>query len=317
MELTRREFLKLCSASAVGLGISQLYIPKVVEALAQAAGSPSVIWIQGASCTGCSISLLNTTHPTIAEVLLKIIRLQYHPTVMASAGEMAISYKDIISEKMRGNFFLVIEGSIPTKDRGVYCTIGKKYGKHITILEAARILGARAKAIIALGACAAFGGIPAGQPNPTGAKSVKDVIGLGTPIINIPGCPSHPDWLVGTLVHVLLYGFPELDREARPKIFFSDTIHQNCPYYSYFNEGRLTQRFGEKGCLIQLGCKGPMTNTDCSLRRWNSGVEWCVGVGAPCIGCCNPAFPDGVSPIYTALPQELWPEKETELALKI
>lgn len=315
MELTRREFLKICSASAVGLGISQLYIPGVVEALEKAAaGKPSVIWLQGASCAGCSVSLLNTTHPTIAEVLLKIITLQYHPNVMAGAGEMAISYMDLISEQVRKEFFLVVEGSIPTKDGGIYCTIGEKNGKHITMLEAVKVLGAKSKAIIALGTCAAFGGIPAGKPNPTGAMGVKDVIGIGTPTINIPGCPSHPDWLVASLVHVLLYGLPDLDNYARPKIFFGETIHQNCPNFSYFNNGELAKKFAEKGCLIQLGCKGPMTNSDCPLRRWNSGVEWCVGVGAPCISCCNPGFPDEVSPLYTALPEELWPEREKVLA---
>jgi len=315
MQLTRREFLKLCSASAVGAGISQLYIPKVVEALEQAAaGKPSVIWIQGASCTGCSISLLNTTHPSIGEVLLKIISLQYHPNVMASSGEMALSYMDIITEKAKGDFFLVIEGSVPTAEGGIYCTIGEREGKHITMLETVKNLGAKAKAIIAMGTCAAFGGIPAGNPNPIGAKPVRDVVGKETAIINIPGCPSHPDWFVGTLVHVLLYGLPELDDESRPKIFFSDIIHQNCPNYSYYNNGQLAAKFGDKGCLIQLGCKGPMTNSDCPLRRWNSGVEWCVGVGAPCIGCCSPNFPDAVSPFYSSLPKELWPEKETELA---
>lgn len=314
MELTRREFLKLCSASAVGVGLSQLYIPKLVEALEQAAaGKPPVIWLQGASCTGCSVSILNTVHPSIAEVLLKIISLEYHPTVMAGAGEMATSYMDIISDKARGDFFLVVEGSVPTKEGGVFCTIGVKNDRHITMLETTKILGAKAKAIIALGTCAAYGGIPKGKPNPTGAMGVKDVIGIGTPLINLPGCPTHPDWLIGSLVHVLLYGLPELDKELRPTIFFGESIHQNCPNYSYYNNGELAKKFGDKGCLIQLGCKGPMTNSDCPLRRWNNGVEWCVGVGAPCIGCCNPGFPDDVSPLYASLPKELWPAKETEL----
>ena len=314
MEPTRREFLKLCTASAVGLGISQLYIPKVVRALEQAvAGNPPVIWIQGAGDDGCLVSLLNTTHPTIAEVLLKIISLQYNPTIMASAGDKAISHLDVISEKTKGNFILVVEGAIPTKDGGVYCTIGERNGKHITMLEAVKDLGAKAKAIIALGACATHGGIPAGKPNPTGAKGVRDVLGKEATIINIPGCPAHPDWFVGTLVHLLMYGMPELDDQARPRMFFGDSIHQNCPNYSYYMEGQFASKFGEKGCLIQLGCKGPETYSDCPLRRWNSGVEWCVGVGAPCIGCCSLGFPDEVSPLYASLPKELWPEKQTEV----
>ncbi len=315
MQLTRREFLKLCRASAVGVGFSQLYIPKVVEALEKAAaGNPDVIWLSGASDSGCSVSLLNTAHPTIAEVLLKVISLQYHPTIMASSGKMANSYLDIISEKAKGNFFLVIEGAVPTKDEGIYCTIGEKDGRHLTMLEAVNTLGANAKAILAVGTCATHGGIPAGQPNPTGAKGVKDVFNGKAPIINIPGCPAHPDWIVGTIVHVLLFGLPDLDSESRPKIFFADTIHQNCSNYSYFQNGELAKKFGDKGCLIQLGCKGPLTNSDCPLRKWNTRVNWCAEAGAPCIGCCNPGFPDSVSPFYASLPKELWPEKETGLA---
>ena len=314
MKPTRREFLKLCAASA-GLGISQLYIPEVVRALERAvAANPPVIWIQGAGDDGCLVSLLNTTHPTIAEVLLKIISLQYNPTIMAGAGKMAISHLDLISEKTKGNFILVVEGAIPTKDGGLYCTIGERDGKHITMLEAVKDLGPKAKAIIALGACAAYGGIPAAKPNPTGAKPVRDVLGKSSPIINIPGCPAHPDWFVGTLVHLLMYGMPKLDDQARPKMFFADTIHQNCPNYSYYIEGQFASKFGEKGCLIQLGCKGPETHSDCPLRRWNNGVEWCIGVGAPCIGCCSPGFPDELSPFYVSLPKQLWPKKQTELA---
>ncbi|MCM8800875.1 MAG: hydrogenase small subunit [Candidatus Omnitrophica bacterium] len=313
MRLTRREFLKLCSASAIGMGISQLFIPEVVEALEEAArGKPPVIWIQGAGDSGCSVSLLNTCHPSIAEVLLKIISLHYHPTLMASAGDLAVLYLDVISKKAKRNFFLVVEGAIPTGAEGRFCTIGARNGRHITLLEAVRDLGAKSKAVIALGTCATHGGIPSAKPNPTEARSVKEVI-EGIPIINIPGCPSHPDWFVGTLVHVLLFGIPDLDNELRPKIFFSDTVHQNCSNYSYFNNGEFAKKFGDKGCLIQLGCKGAITNSDCPLRRWNSRVSWCVESGAPCIGCCSPGFPDLVSPLYTAIPEKLWPERESAL----
>ncbi len=315
MEATRREFLKLCTASAVGLGISQLYLSKVLAALEQAAaGNPSVIWIQGAGDDGCLVSVLNTVHPSISDVLLKIISLQYNPTVMAAAGKTAVAHLDAVSEKTKGEFILVIEGAIPTKDDGIYCTIGERDGRHITMLETVKNLGAKAKAIIALGACATHGGIPAGGPNPTGAKGVRDVLGKEAPVINIPGCPAHPDWFVGTLVHLIMYGMPELDEQARPKMFFADTIHQNCQNYSYYIDGVFASKFGEKGCLIQLGCKGPETNSDCPIRRWNNGAQWCIGAGAPCIGCCSLNFPDGLSPFYTALPEQRWPPKQTEQA---
>jgi hydrogenase small subunit len=315
MKPTRREFLKLCASSAAGLGISQLRIPAVLAALEKAAaGNPPVIWIQGSGDDGCLVSLLNTAHPTIAELLLKIISLQYSPTIMAASGKLAISHLDAVAEQTKGKFILVVEGAVPTKDDGAYCTIGQRDGKHITMLQTVKDLGPRAKAVIALGACATHGGIPAAKPNPTEAKGVRDILGKEAKVINVPGCPAHPDWFVGTLVHLLMYGTPELDDQARPKMFYADTIHQNCQNYSYYMDGKFAAKFGEKGCLIQLGCKGPMTNSDCPIRRWNNGVQWCVGAGAPCIGCCSLQFPEELSPFYAALPDQLWPQKQTKLA---
>lgn len=310
MKLTRREFLKICRNSAIGLGISQLYIPQVVEALEQAAaGKPPVLWLQGAGCNGCSVSLLNTAHPSISEVLLKVISLRYHPTVMAASGHLAFETIYETARQAEGKLILIVEGAIPVANGGRYCTIGEKGGKHITMLDAVTELGSKAAAIVAVGACATFGGIPAGKPNPTEAKGVGEIL-KGKAVLNITGCPSHPDWIVGSLVHVLLYGLPKLDNYGRPTLFFGQNIHQNCPNYSYYSEAKFAQKLGDDGCLIGLGCKGPVTNSDCPLRRWNSGVNWCVGSGAPCIGCCSTNFPDAVSPIYTSLPEDKWPERD-------
>ena len=315
MKSTRRQFLKLCGASAAGAGLANLHIPEVLAALEKAAaGKQPVLWIHGSGDDGCLVSTLNTVHPSIADVLLKIINLQFNPTVMASAGSQAISHLYETAEKTKGRFILVVEGAIPTKDNGVYCTIGEKDGRHITMLEAVNDLAKKAKAIVALGACATHGGIPAAKPNPTGAKGVRDVLGKDAPVINIPGCPAHPDWFIGTLVHLLNYGMPQLDASARPIMFFGDSIHQNCPNYSYYVEEQLATKFGEKGCLIELGCKGPYTESDCPIRRWNNGVEWCIGVGAPCIGCCSLDFPDDTSPFYAALPESLRPQKQPKRA---
>ncbi|MDD5347694.1 MAG: hydrogenase small subunit [Candidatus Omnitrophica bacterium] len=313
MELTRREFLKLCSASAVGAGLAQVANPRLVAALEEAAATrPPVIWLQGANCTGCAVSLLNTAHPAIAEVLLKIISLEYCPTVMAASGELAFTHMEMVAEKAKGKFFLAVEGAIPTKDNGVYCTIGERGGKEITMLEMLNEIGPKAAAILAIGDCASFGGIPAGKPNPTGCKPVSEIV-KGVPIISLQGCPPHPDWIVGTIAHVLMFGLPALDDKGRPKLFYGETVHQNCPNYSYFQEGKMAKKFGDKGCLIELGCKGPMASSDCPLRKWNSGVNWCVGVGSPCIGCSSDSFPDGMAPFYTALPKDKWPKKDSEI----
>ncbi|MCP4650501.1 MAG: hydrogenase small subunit [PVC group bacterium] len=311
MKLTRREFFKLCASSAAGVGISQLYVPEVVAALENAAdGNPPVIWLQGQSDSGCSVSLLNTTHPSISEVLLKVISLRYHATIMAATGETANQTLEDVKKDASGKFILIVEGSIPTKGNGEYCVIGENDGKHITLADTLKDLAPHAAAIVAVGACAAFGGIPAAKPNPTGAMSVSEF--LGKPVVNIPGCPAHPDWIVGTLVHVLLYGMPDLDTYGRPVMFFGQTIHENCPRYYYFADGQYASNFGEEGCLIQLGCKGPVTNSDCPSRRWNNGVNWCIGNGGMCIGCCAPNFPDGTGSLYTALPKEKWPNKESK-----
>ena len=200
MELTRREFLILCSVSAMGAGLAQTAVPELVHAMESAVTKkPPVIWLQGASCSGCVVSLLNTAHPTIAEVLLKIISLEYQPTVMAASGELAVSYMESIAEKAKGEFFLLMEGAIPTKDNGVYCCIGERDGKELTMLEAVNEIGPKAKAIIAVGNCASFGGIPAAKPNPTGCKPISEIV-KGVPIINVQGCPPHPDWLLCTIV---------------------------------------------------------------------------------------------------------------------
>ena len=314
MRMTRRDFIRLCSGSAVGLGLSGMFIPDVVKALEKAAnGNPPVVWLQGQGCSGCSVSLLNTVHPSISEVLLKIISMRYHPTVMAAAGDLAISALDDTIEKHEGEFILIVEGAIPTAHGGIYATLGESNGKELTLLDWTRKLGSSAKAVVAVGTCASFGGIPSGAPNPTGAKPVHRI--LDKPVINVPGCPPHPDWMVGTLAHVLLYGIPELDQFGRPVLFYGKNIHENCQNFSYYNEGKFAQKLGDDGCLMELGCKGPLAHADCYERHWNNGVNWCIGAKAPCIACCEPDFPDEIAPFYAKLPEEKLPLRETVMAL--
>ena len=182
-----------------------------------------------------------------------------------------------------------------------------------------------AMAILCVGTCSSFGGIPAAAPNPTGCKSVKaylDEIGISKPLINIPGCPPHPDWIVSTIASILIGGLPkaeELDDNLRPLTFYGKLIHETCPRRSYFDEGKFAKKFGEEGCLFELGCKGPITYADCPTRHWNSGTNWPIGAGAPCNGCTQPEFPDLVAPFYERLadvavpvPGSNWTGKEEE-----
>ncbi|MHC4791428.1 MAG: hydrogenase small subunit, partial [Planctomycetota bacterium] len=197
----------------------------------------------------------------------------------------------------------IVEGAIPTAEGGLYGSIGERDGKHLTIQQSVEELGKNAMLVIALGTCATFGGIPAAKPNPTGCKGVKEVFaekGIETPVVNIPGCPMHPDWFVGTISVILFSGLEalELDELSRPKLFYGQLVHENCPRRADFDKDKFAEKLGEEGCLYKLGCKGHYTNADCPLRQWNNGVSWCVKAGSPCLGCVEPEFPDGTSPIY-------------------
>lgn len=302
-KLSRRDFLKLCAGSAAAVSLSQALLPELARAV-PAAGNPPVLWIQGASCTGCSISLLNSVHPGILEILTEVISLKFHPNISAAAGDLAM--KVIEETEAAGNYYLVVEGAVPTKDGGFYCTSGEKNGKPVTFLEKVTELGKNAAAVLAVGTCAAFGGIPAADPNPTGCRGVREVLneaGIGTPVINISGCPPHPDWIVGSLAHVLLFKeIPELDQFGRPKVFYGKLVHDNCPRRQYFDNSRFAKNFSEPGCLLEIGCKGPQAHCDSFDRLWNGGVNWCIKAGAPCIACTEKGFPDDATPFYARMP---------------
>jgi len=222
---------------------------------------------------------------------------------MAGSGKKVLEILDETCEKLGKRYVLVVEGAVPTAEQGVYGGMGTGEDEH-TMLEWLELLGRDAMVVIALGTCASFGGIPAAGENPTGCKSVRQVFEekkISTPLVNIPGCPPHPDWFVGTVAQLLAVGPPkpeELDEHLRPKMFYGRLVHENCPRRAYFDEGKFAKRFGDEGCLYELGCKGPLTYADCPLRLWNGGANWCVGSGSPCIGCCEPGFPDMFSPLY-------------------
>jgi hydrogenase small subunit len=269
-----------------------------------------VIWLQGAGCTGCSVSVLNSVSPSIKNVLIdevipgRHINLRFHPTVMAGAGEAAIEVLQETQQQKKGGYVLVMEGAIPTAKGGIHGVVGEENGRPVTIVSRLESLGSNALAIVALGTCASFGGIPAAAPNPTQCLSVEEALKaarIATPVINVSGCPPHPDWFVGTLASILLFGLPkpeDLDEHRRPKAFYGALIHENCPRRAYYDEGKFAKKLSDPGCLYELGCKGPVTYADCPTRLWNHGVNWCVGSGGLCHGCVEPAFPDLVSPIY-------------------
>ena len=272
-----------------------------------------VIYLQTAGCSGCVVSLLNSASPTIKNVLIDQIapgvhiNLRFHPVIMAAAGDLAIQAMEDTAEQKKGEYVFVVDGAVPSDNGAVYGAVGERDGKPVTMQQRVVELARDSLAVIALGTCAAFGGISAAAPNPTGARSVKAVLddsGISKPLVNIPGCPPHPDWFVGTVASVILKGLPtadDLDDLLRPKAFYGKLIHENCPRRAYFDEGKFAKKFGDEGCLYELGCKGPITYSDCPLRRWNSGTNWVIGAGAPCNGCTQPEFPDQTAPFYEKL----------------
>jgi hydrogenase small subunit len=282
MQISRRTFVKYASASAAALGLSGVQLRRAEEVIA-ASTTPPVIWLSGSGCTGCSISLMNAVNPTIDEILTTAISLRYHPNLMAAAGDLAVS--SALSTAQAGGHILVVEGAIPTGASSGYCYVWDEGGRSVTMADAVSAMAATASQVIAVGACAAFGGIPAANPSAhiTGLSSF-----LGRSVIAIPGCPANPGWVVGAIVQLLAGTPPALDSYGRPSAWFGRTIHSQCPR----REREEANTFGQSGlCLKEIGCKGPETRADCPTRLWNGGRSWCVAVNGPCIGCTEPNFP--------------------------
>ena len=299
MNISRRDFLKASCAVAAALGVGPSVF-KGKEALAAEGGVP-VVWLQAQGCSGCSVSLLNSIYyTTIDDLLLNTLDLEYHSTVMAGAGEAAVSAAEAAYEQ--GGYVLVVEGAVPTAEGGQYCYLWPG----TTALDGVQRFSENALVTIAVGTCASYGGMAGGSPNPTAAQGVAAVVG-GRPVINIPGCPAHPDWVVGTIAYLLTYGtVPRLDTLGRPTDYFRNTVHSQCPNrQQFFDRNLFASTLSEEGCLSRLGCKGRWAASDCPFRQWNSGgagetgVNWCVGARSPCQGCTEPEFPDGMSPFFT------------------
>ena len=284
-----------------------------------------VIYIQGAGCTGCATSTLCSEYPAIKNILLEEIvpgfKLEFifHPVIMTAAGNLAMEILDEAAKEK--GYVLIIDGAIPTKDNGIYCVTGEKDGRKSTILEEVLKLSPNALMVIALGTCAAFGGIAAANPNPSGAQSVGDIFltnKIETPLINIPGCPPHPDWLFGTIEEVLTRGLEnvQLDDLKRPKTYYGKLIHENCPNRAYFDEGKFAKKLGDEGCLYELGCKGSITYSDCPKRQWNSKANWVIGSRAPCNGCTQPEYPDFVGDFYEKIIDVEVPANEKKVKIQ-
>jgi len=288
--VSRRHFLSFCGKLAVvapmGLAITSKLTPEAIAATVGAAKRPSVIWLHMQDCTGCTETLLRTSQPDLATLILNVISLDYHETVMAASGHDAELALEDAMKANDGKFICVVEGSIPTKDQGKYLYLAGKPG--IQVLDE---VTKRAAAVVSIGSCASWGGVPSSGPNPTGATGVDQIV-KNKPVVNIPGCPPNPYIVLATILEYATTGkVPALDELHRPKFAYDRTIHEHCPRRAHFDAGRFAKVFGDDGhrqgwCLYRLGCKGPVTHASCSTRHFNEVVDaWPIGIGHPCVGC--------------------------------
>jgi hydrogenase small subunit len=288
--LTRREFLRYCTGVAATLGLSSTMGVRIAEA-ATAPVRPPVIWLSAQECTGCTESLLRAYHPTLETLILGMISLDYHEALCAGAGHQAEAFRAKSMKANWGKYVLVVDGSIPTKDGGIYCMVADR-----PILDTVREAAEGAAAIISIGSCASWGGIPASDPNPTEAKPVHAIL-PGKTVVNIPGCPPNPYNFLATVLHLLTFGKPpELDAKNRPKFAYGRLIHENCERRPHFDAGRFALEFGDLGhrqgfCLYKIGCKGPETHANCPAIGFGDVGEgnWPIGIGHPCFGCTEEA----------------------------
>ena len=288
--VTRRDFMGFCTSSAALLGLPASLAPRIAAALDQAR-RPSVIWLPFQECTGCTESITRAHGATLESLIFEAVSLDYQHTLQAAAGDAAERARAQAMKDNHGRYLLIVDGSVPTGNAG-YSTIAGH--DNLSMLQEA---AEGAAAIVALGSCAAFGGIPGAAPNPTGAVAVGDLV-KDKPIINVPGCPPIPVVITGVLVQYLTFGkLPELDALGRPKSFYGQTIHDRCYRRPFYERGQFAETFDDAGakagwCLYKLGCKGPTTYNACATVKWNNGTSFPIEAGHGCIGCSEPGFWD-------------------------
>lgn len=296
--ISRRAFLKFCTALATMMALPPGAASAIAETLVKAK-RPSVIWLSFQECTGCTESLTRSHSPTLENMIFNMISLDYHHTLQAASGYGAEKSREDAMREFYGKYLLLVDGSIPLGDAG-YSTIAGRSN-----LDLLREVAKGAAAVIAIGTCASFGGIPEAKPNPTGAVPVSDII-KDKPIVNVSGCPPIPVVITGVLAHYLTFGeLPELDHLGRPKSFYGETIHDRCYRRPFYDQGKFAKTFDDEGarngwCLFELGCKGPVTHNACATTKWNGGTSFPIESGHGCLGCSEPHFWDAGS-FYSAL----------------
>lgn len=304
----RRDFLKFCTVMTSMLALPPAMAPVMAAAIA-AARRQSVIWLSFQECTGCTESFTRSHSPTLENLIFDLISLDYHHTLQAASAEAAEHAREQAMKDNAGKYLVIVDGSIPLGNPG-YSTIAG-ISNYDMLVETAK----GAAAIVAVGTCATYGGLPKADPNPTGAVPVSAIV-KDKPIINIPGCPPIPTVMTGVLAHFLTFGkIPELDALGRPKSFYGETIHDRCYRRPFYDQGKFAESFDDEAarrgwCLFKLGCKGPVTYNACATTKWNDGTSFPIQSGHGCIGCSEPNFWDAGG-FYKALSMPVTPVQGT------
>lgn len=309
--VSRRSFMQFCAGVAAMIAVTeaglspaeaQKRLDETTQKVAEELGGlkkPLVSWLQLQECTGCMESTIRSGGTTAEELVLSLVSMNYNELLMAPSGHAAeVALEDMNKEP----HILVVNGSVPMKDGGIYGTINGR-----SFEEILRKSAENATAILAVGACAVYGSVQAAKPNPTGAVGVDEII-TDKPVINVAGCPPIGETITATLAYILTYGkAPDLDHEGRPKFAYGQRIHDSCPRRAHYDAGQFVRTFDDQGaregwCLYDVGCKGPSTFAPCPIIQWNLKAGWPIGAGHPCIGCTEKHFFDRFTPFYDILP---------------
>lgn len=297
MALSRREFLKIMGGTVTAALFSSVLFQGCKKVLRTLSQKTNVIWLRGLSCGGCSLSLLNSIDPDILTLVTQSIDLDYHQMLMAGSGDAAGEILDDALNSKNKDYILVVEGALPSVS-GTMSTLGNKNGKPVSVADWVKRIAEKSytadnlRGVIAVGTCASFGGMAASKNTSSGAMSVRKIVRPGIPVINVSGCPPHPDWIVGTLLHLMVHGTIDVDEYDRPLLYYGKTVHTYCSRLYDYKRGKFAKNWSDQGCLYNLGCLGIDSGCDITKRKWLGGAGSCTDCGSGCIGCTEMEFPD-------------------------
>ncbi len=292
VSITRRRFLRHAFSTGLLATLSPAGLFRL-ESWA-AGGGPPIVWLEGAGCSGCLVSLADYYDPATdqgIEDVLTGIDLRYATLLMTASGEPAFQpLLDILSADTK-QLILLVSGCIPNREG--FCSAGTFQGRDIDFKPMLVSLVRKAKAVVGIGSCAAYGGMPGNRINEPRFAPLEHYLPPTTPLVLVPGCPPHPDWIVSVLMNAIAGQSLPLDRYKRPLSLFGRTVCTQCPRLAHKLAGRFAAQANDPElCLKLVGCRGEETHCDAPTRGWNESGSWCLSVNALCIGCTEPFFPD-------------------------